>query len=57
MMFDLGKAPLARTPEEFLSPIAEPRPYVPLENTAASPLSQKAKRLIADNFSTSILIG
>ena len=57
MMFDLGNAALARTPQEFISLIAEPRPYISLENTAASPLSQKAKRFIAEHFTTSVLIG
>jgi len=58
MMFDLGTAPLARTPEEFIALIAELRPYVSLEGTAAaSPLSQKAKRFIADNFRNDMLIG
>jgi len=56
MMFDLERVSLARTPQEFIALISEPRPYLPLENTAASPLSQKAKRLIATTFTTSILI-
>src|SRR5262245_35208195 len=47
MMFDLETVALARAPEEFIALISEPRPYLSLENTAASPLSQKAKRLIA----------
>jgi AraC-like DNA-binding protein len=56
MVFDLGNAALARTPEEFIRLIAEPRPYTSLENMAASPLSQKAKRLIAKSFTRSIRI-
>jgi AraC-like DNA-binding protein len=56
MTFDLGTAPLARTPQEFISLIAEARPHTLLENTTAASLSQKAKRLIADNFSTSVSI-
>jgi AraC-like DNA-binding protein len=56
MMFDLGTTAPARTPQEFIALIAEPRPYVLLENMAASPLAQKAKRLIAANFTTSLRI-
>jgi AraC-like DNA-binding protein len=56
MMFDLERVSLARTPQEFIALISEPRPYLPLENTAASPLSQKAKGLIATTFTTSILM-
>lgn len=56
MMFDLETVALARTPHELIALIAEPRPYVSLENMDASPLSQKAKRLIATTFTTSILI-
>ena len=56
MMFDLETVALARTPQEFIELISEPRPYLPLENTAASPLSQKAKGLIATTFTTSILM-
>ena len=56
MTFDLGTAPLPTSPQEFITLIAEPRPYVLLENTAATSLSQQAKRLIADNFSRSIAI-
>lgn len=56
MMFEMGKAELARAPQDFLPWIAEPRPYVALESTAVSPLSQRAKLLIADNFTTSIPI-
>ena len=56
MMFDLETVALARTPHELIALIAGPRPYVSLENRDASPLSQKAKRLIATTFTTSILI-
>jgi AraC-like DNA-binding protein len=56
MMFDLGTVALARTPQGLIELIAEPRPYVSLENTVASTLSQKAKRLIAANFTTSFRI-
>jgi len=56
MMFDLGNTALARTPQELLAVIAEPRPYISIERAVASPLSQKAKHLIAANFRTAFLI-
>jgi hypothetical protein len=48
MMFDLETDALAQTPEEFLRLITEPRPYLPLENLAASSLSQEANRRSAN---------
>jgi len=57
MIFDIGSAALPRTPQEFIALIGKPRPYVTMENKSmASPLSQKAKALIACCFTTSTRI-
>ena len=56
MTFDLGTAALARTPREFIDLISEPRTFVEMERTASSPLSMKAKRLIAGNFNRTMSI-
>jgi AraC-like DNA-binding protein len=51
MTFDLGDVPLARTPEQFAALLTKPLPCVSLEGTTpVSPLSRKAKGLIASNY-------
>ena len=50
MTFDLGNAPLARSPQEFAALLKRPLPFVPLETLSVSPLSRKAKSLIASNY-------
>jgi methylphosphotriester-DNA--protein-cysteine methyltransferase len=52
MTFDLGTSALARTPQELIALVTEPRPYQSLENTSPSRLSREAKRLIATTFTT-----
>ena len=52
MTFDLGTSALARTPQELIALVTEPRPYQPLENASPSRLSREAKRLIATTFTT-----
>jgi len=57
MVFDLGHVPLAATPEEFIALVKQPRPYTSLERTApVSPVSQKAKELIASNYRSDVSI-
>jgi AraC-like DNA-binding protein len=56
MMFDLGNAPLAASPEELIALVQEPRPYIAMEVHGASPLTQKAKKMIAANYRTDIAI-
>jgi AraC-like DNA-binding protein len=56
MMFDLGNAPLAASPEELIALVQEPRPYIAMEVHGASPLTQKAKEMIAANYRTDIAI-
>jgi AraC-like DNA-binding protein len=56
MTFDLGDVPLARSPQEFLARLKKPLPFVPLERLAASPLSRKARRLIASNYRADVAI-
>jgi AraC-like DNA-binding protein len=50
MTFDLGTSALARTPQELITLVTEPRPYQPLENSSPSRVSREAKRLIAATF-------
>jgi methylphosphotriester-DNA--protein-cysteine methyltransferase len=57
MMFNLGDLPLARTPEEFAAFLQQPLPFVRLEEkTPVSPLSRRAKRLIASSYRTEAAI-
>jgi AraC-like DNA-binding protein len=57
MMFDLGAAPLATTPEALIQLVQQPRPHVTMETvTGISPLSRKAKDLIATNYRNDIAI-
>ena len=52
MTFDLGTSALARTPQELVALVREPRPFQELENPSPSHLSHDAKRLIAATFTT-----
>ena len=56
MAFDLGQGALARTPQELIALVQEPRAYIPLENTSPSRISREAKRLIASTFTTCTLV-
>jgi AraC-like DNA-binding protein len=57
MVFDLGDVPLAATPEEFVALVRHPRPYVPMERTGPiSPLSQRARKLIASSYRSDLSI-
>ena len=58
MVFELGDVALARTPEEFAALLTRPLPFTPLEGTKpVSPVSRKAKSLIASNYRTDRAIG
>lgn len=57
MVFELGDVPLARTPHEFAALLIKPLPFVSMEGeTPVSPLSRKAKSLIASNYRTDVAI-
>jgi AraC-like DNA-binding protein len=57
MVFEMGNVALAATPEEFIALVKQPRPYTPMERTGPmSPLSQKAKKLIASNYHSDLSI-
>jgi AraC-like DNA-binding protein len=58
MVFDLGDVPLARTPQEFASLLTNPLPHTSMEGRAwVSPVSRKAKSLIASNYRADVAIG
>ena len=52
MVFDLGTAPLARTPGELVALLDDPRPYKPLEVTPRSAVSKRGRDLIAATYRT-----
>lgn len=56
MTFDLGDVPLASSPQEFVARLKKPLPFVSLEGPAASPLSRKARSLIASNYRADVSI-
>jgi AraC-like DNA-binding protein len=56
MTFDLGDVPLARSPQEFAALLKKPLPFVLLEGEPVSPLSRKAKGLIASNYRANVAI-
>lgn len=57
MVFELGDVPLAASQKEFVAVVKQPRPYVPMERTGPmSPLSQKARKLIASNYRSDLSI-
>ncbi len=57
LIFEMGTMPLAETPEELITLVEKPRPYISLEvGLHASPLSKRARMRLAETYQDGISI-